>query len=93
MSTALRLFAARIICYLLFGLVLFVETMLSEIAEPVVITAYFGITLVFLNSTLNPLSHCWKIREVKKILRNLGSGNWRTKRLEQAKSGFAYDGK
>ena len=49
--------------------------MLSEIAEPVVITAYFGITLVYLNSTLNPLSHCWKIREarhaVKKILRKL----------------------
>ena len=71
--------------------------MLSEIAEPVVITAYFGITLVFLNSTLNPLLYCWKIREVrhavKKILRNLGSGKWRTKKLEQATSGFEYDGK
>ena len=96
-STSLWLFAALMICYLPFGLVLFVETMVSEITEPVVITAYFGITLVYLNSTLNPLLYCWKIREVrhavKKILRNLGFGNWRTNRLEQATSGFVYDGK
>ena len=96
-STALWLFAALMICYLPFGLVLFVETMLSEITEPVVITAYFGITLVYLNSTLNPLLYGCKIREVrhavKKILRNLSFGSWRAKRLEQVTSGFVHDEK
>ena len=97
-STALWLFAARIICYLLFGLVLFVETMLSEITKPVVTTVYFAITLVYLNSTLNPSLYCWEIKQarhaVKKLLRNLGSGKWKTdlKRLEQATSRFVHDG-
>jgi len=89
------------ICYLPFGLVLFVETMLSQITEPVVITVYFGITLVYLNSTLNPLLYCWKIREVRhvvmKILRNLGFGKLfgdrRKKRLEQGTSGIVHDEK
>ena len=75
-STALWLFAALMICYLPFGLVLLVETMLSEITEPVVIVSFFGITLVYLNSSLNPLLYCWKIKEVrhavKEILRNFG---------------------
>ena len=75
-STALWLFAALMICYLPFGLVLLVETMLSEITEPVVIIAFFGTTLVYLNSSLNPMLYCWKIREVRRavneIIRNFG---------------------
>ena len=75
-STAVWVFAALMICYIPFGLVLLVQTMLSEITEPVVIIAFFGLTLVYLNSTLNPLLYCWKIREVrhavKEILKNLG---------------------
>ena len=75
-STALWVFAVLMICYLPFGLVLLVETMLSEITQPVIIIAFFGLTLVYLNSTLNPLLYCWKIREVrhavKEILMNFG---------------------
>ena len=73
-STALWVFAALIICYLPFGLGLIGRTIESEITERVVITACFGVTLVYLNSSLNPLLYCWKIREVrhavKEILRN-----------------------
>ena len=72
--TALWVFAALMICYLPFGLVLLVETTLSEIPELVVIISFFGITLVYLNSALNPLLYCWKIKEVrhavKEILKN-----------------------
>ena len=64
-STALWVFAALIICYLPFGLVLLAQTMLPEITEPVVIVGFFGLTLVYLNSSLNPLLYWWKIREVK----------------------------
>jgi len=96
-STALWLFAALIICYLPFGTVLMAETMLSEITDRVVITAYFGITLVYVNSTLNPLLYYWKIREVrhavKEIFRKYLCGNWRIKRLKQATSGCTLDGK
>ena len=75
-STALWVFAALMICYLPFGLVLLVQTMLPEITEPVVIIGFFGLTLVYLNSSLNPLLYCWKIREVrqavKEVLTNFG---------------------
>ena len=75
-STALWVFAALMICYLPFGLVLLAQTMLPEITEPVAIVGFFGLTLVYLNSSLNPLLYCWKIREVrhavKEVLTNFG---------------------
>ena len=70
-STAVWVFAALMICYIPFGLVLLVQTMLSEITEPVVIIAFFGLTLVYLNSTLNPLLYCWKIREVRHAVKEV----------------------
>ena len=77
-STALWLFAALMICYLPFGLVLIARTILSKITGSLVIINFFGLTLVYLNSSLNPLLYCWKIREVrhavKEILKNLGFG-------------------
>ena len=75
-STALWLFAALMICYLPFGLVLIARTTASEITGSVVIINFFAITLVYLNSSLNPLLYSWKNREVRhavnEILRNLG---------------------
>ena len=75
-STALWVFAALIICYLPFGLGLLVQTMLSEITQPILIMSFFGLILVYLNSSLNPLLYCWKIREVrhaaKEALKNFG---------------------
>ena len=71
-STALWVFAGLMICYLPFGLGSLVQTMLS-----ILIISYFGLTLVYLNSSLNPFLYCWKIREVrravKKTFRLLGS--------------------
>ena len=75
-STALWVFAALMICYLPFGLVLIARTIVPEMTGSVVIINFFAITLVYLNSSLNSLLYCWKIREVrhavKEILRNLG---------------------
>ena len=77
-STALWVFAALMICYIPFGSALIARTIESEMTETVVIIQFFAITLVYLNSSLNPLLYCWKIREVrhavKEILRNLGFG-------------------
>ncbi|XP_078344366.1 melanocyte-stimulating hormone receptor-like [Oculina patagonica] len=75
-STAMWLFAALIICYAPFGLVLVVSATQSELNESLNITTFFALTLVYLNSSLNPMLYCWKIRElrnaVKEIHRNLG---------------------
>jgi len=77
-SSALSVFAALMICYLPFGLVLMIQTMLSEVSGRLVIGSYFSITLVYLNSSLNPFLYCWKIKEVrhsvKETLKNLGFG-------------------
>ena len=74
-STALWVSATLMICYLPFGLVLIARSILSRITGSLVILALFGLSLVYLNSSLNPLLYCWKIREVrhavKEILKNL----------------------
>ena len=73
-STALWIFAAMMICYVPFGLVIGVVATTS-LSDSFIIINFFGLTLVFFNSSLNPVLYCWKIREVrnavKKILRNL----------------------
>ena len=75
-STALWVFAALMICYLPFGLGLLVQTMLSELTQPILIISFFALIPVYLNSSLNPLLHYWKIREVrhavKETLKNFG---------------------
>ena len=74
-STALWIFAAMMFCYLPFGGILIVATLL-ELSGSLAVTNFLAMTLLYLNSTLNPLLYCWKIRElgnaVKKIFRNLG---------------------
>ena len=74
-STALWVFAAMIICYVPFGLGVIV-TASFELSGAVVVFNFSVMTLVYLNSSLNPMLYCWKIREVrnavKEILSNLG---------------------
>ncbi|XP_078356507.1 adenosine receptor A3-like [Oculina patagonica] len=75
-STALWLFAAMMICYAPYGLVLIVSTTLSGINAPLISMSFFTLTLRYLNSSLNPILYCWKIRELRhavmEILSNLG---------------------
>ena len=74
-STALWLFVAMMFCYLPLGVVLIVSPLL-ELSGSLVVTNFLTMTLLYLNSSLNPLLYSWKIREVrnavKEILRNLG---------------------
>ena len=64
-STALWVFAALIICYIPFGLTLIVNTIISELNGPVGVNYIIGITLVYLNSSLNPVLYCWKMKELR----------------------------
>ena len=74
-STALWIFAAMMFCYLPLGVILIVATLL-ELSDSLVVPNFVTMTLLCLNSSLNPLLYSWKIREVrnavKEILRNLG---------------------
>ena len=74
-SSALWIFATMMICYLPFGLVVVSHTTRS-LSISLMIINYFAITLLYFNSSLNPVLYCWKIREVrnavKEILRNVG---------------------
>ena len=75
-SIALWLFAAMMICFFPFGLILIVSISLSELSGSLVGFTFLAITLIYLNSSLNPILYYWKIRElrhsVKEIIRNLG---------------------
>ena len=76
-STALWIFAALIICYAPFGLLLIVNAILPELSGSLAdLYFFFAVTLVYLNSSLNPMLYFWKIRElrhaVKETLRKLG---------------------
>ena len=69
-SSALWVFAAMMICYVLFGLVLIAHTVMSPSASLLIIN-YFAITLVYLNSSLNPILYCWKIRKIRNAVREI----------------------
>ena len=74
-STALWIFSALMFCYLPLGGVLIVSTFLQR-SEALLRLKILTMTLLYLNSSLNPMLYCWKIREVrnvvKKILWNVG---------------------
>ena len=63
-SAALWLQFALIVCYLprVVSVNLFIKT---EPSSPLILAGSYTITLVFLNSTLNPILYCWKIDEVR----------------------------
>ena len=41
----------------------------EKLSPSVVLSKYFSLTLVFLNSTLNPFLYCWKLRDVRQAVK------------------------
>lgn len=69
-SSALWVTAVLVACYLPFVVIIFTAYS-SSIHSPVLaIAADLAITLVQLNSSLNPLLYCWKIKEVRRTAIN-----------------------
>ena len=67
-STALWLQLTLIVCYL----PLVISTNLFRKTEPsssYIVTLSYTITLIFLNSSLNPILYCWKIDEVRQAMK------------------------
>ena len=65
---ALLIYLAFLICYLPNVLSLIIH--LSSLTSTVVLDLY-SLTLLFLNSTLNPLIYCWKLRQIRQAVVNI----------------------
>ena len=65
---ALLIYLAFLICYLPNLLSLIIS--LFSLTSTVVLDLY-SLTLLFLNSTLNPLIYCWKLRQIRQAVVNI----------------------
>ena len=72
-SSALWVQVALVVCYLPFGIVEVLHLQKGVKADIMVARFYSG-TLVFLNSSWNPILYCWKIREVRQAVKDTLSG-------------------
>ena len=63
-SSALWVQLAMVFCYLPYNVMASLRNQ-SELSSAVYLGLEFSSTLIFLNSSLNPILYCWKIREVR----------------------------
>ena len=68
-SSALWLQMTLVACYLSHGIVVALWTD-SEVSLSVFLARKYTMTLVFLNSSLNPILYCWKIEEVRQAVKD-----------------------
>ena len=59
---------ALVVCYLPYGIVMVLSTQ-KILTASYFLAREFTATLLFLNSSLNPILYCWKIREVKQAVK------------------------
>ena len=74
-SSALWLQLTLVVCYLPNGLVTFL-TSKSRISPFLSLINKIGLTFVFLNSSLNPLLYCWKMRELRQAVKKTIKQLW-----------------
>ena len=68
--SALWLQLTLVVCYLPYGIIVDVLWMFQEFSPPMYLAGYIAATLVILNSSLNPILYCWKIREVRQAVKD-----------------------
>ena len=66
-STALWVQLTFVACYLPYGVVTALMTS-HGLSQTIILAGRFASTLVYFNSTLNPLLYCWKIRGVRRTV-------------------------
>ena len=74
-SSALWLQLTLVVCYLPNGLLTFLAAK-SRISPFLSLVNKLGLTFVFLNSSLNPLLYCWKMREVRQAVKKTIKQLW-----------------
>ena len=70
-SCALWLQLTLVFCYLPNGVSIIVSSASARPYPSLGIVSKFTFTLVFLNSSLNPLLYCWKMREVRQAVKSI----------------------
>ena len=68
-SSALWVKVALVVSYLPFAVVV-VLSIESGVTSDIFVARFYAATLVFLNSSLNPILYCWKIREVRQAVKD-----------------------
>ena len=68
-SSVLWVQVTVVVCYLPYGIMEAV-TFQEDVSLPIYIASEYASALVYLNSSLNPLLYCWKIREVRQAVKN-----------------------
>ena len=69
LSSALWLQLMLVLCYLPHGVVTALSSQVG-LTPSLVLIRQFTMTLVYLNSSLNPILYCWKIREVRQAVKD-----------------------
>ena len=68
-SSALWVQVTLVVCYLPY-IIMVASTPPRGVPSSVYLSRQFTLTLVYLNSSLNPLLYCWKIREVNQAVKD-----------------------
>ena len=69
-SSALWVQITLVVCYVPFGIAAGIIYKTESYTLPVKIARDATVTLLYLNSSLNPFLYCWKLREVKQAVKN-----------------------
>ena len=69
-SSVIWLQVAVAVCYLPHGIITALWTYSGQ-SSAIIVLRQLTLTLVYFNSTLNPLLYCWKISEVRKLVKEL----------------------
>lgn len=68
-SSALWVQLALVVCYLLYGIMQAVFAQKENFSTAVYLFKSYSLTLLYLNSTLNPILYCWKMKEVRQAVK------------------------
>ena len=71
--TVLNIYGLFVICYVPFFGTLITD-MLHRYTIKIQIAYDFSTIVIFVNSFINPVVYCWRIREIKKAVKNILSG-------------------
>ena len=69
-SSVIWLQVAVAVCYLPHGIITALWTYSGQ-SSAIIVLRQLTLTLVYFNSTLNPLLYCWKISEVRQLVKEL----------------------
>ena len=68
--TVLYIYGLFLIVYLPFFVVLMIDVFIGY-TRTVKVAYYYAVTFIFINSCLNPFVYCWRIREIRRAVKNI----------------------